>query len=190
MRTQLAYCLIAGALLAAPACDKAELPGEGRGFMKSVDHVKRAVTDQVESAKQTLDVAGSVQIQLDSPLVAAGCYGKLLALGDGRPSVFTVTSYNSASNESFPSFMLQAQTQAAGGEALVGTPLEAVAFVQEAKDGAVWQSPPDRPVQVKLSAAADGALAGEASGVLVNVESSAEKPFSATFSGSFSAGAP
>jgi hypothetical protein len=166
------------------------LPGDGRGFMKQADKVKRAVSDQVETVKQSVDAAGNGQLQLDSPVATSGCYGRLIVGGGGRPAMFTVSSYNAPSNESFPSFMLQAQTAAADGTTLASAPLDAVVFVQEAKDGPVWQSPTDRPVKVTVTSAADGALSGEATGVLISSDTGAEKPFSATFSGSFAVGAP
>lgn len=167
------------------ACDKADLPA-----VPSVDSIKQAVNNQVETVKQTVDAAGNVKFELDSPVATAGCYGKLVTIGAGRPSVFTVASYNAPANEAFPSFLLQAQTTAADATQLVNAPLEAVVFVQEAKDGPAWHSPADRPVKVSVTAAADGALSGQATGVLVNTDTGAEKPFSADFSGSITSANP
>ena len=185
MRTVLG-CLLAAVVIASlTACDKADLPA-----VPSVDSIKQAVNNQVETVKQTVDAAGNVQFELDSPVSTAGCYGRLIAAGGGRPAVFTLASYNAASNEAFPSFFLQAQTKATAATQLAGAPIEAVVFVQQAKDGPAWHSPDDRPAQVTVSALEGEALSGQVSGVLINTETGAEKQFSATFSGSMVAESP
>lgn len=152
------------------ACDKKDLPS-----VPSVDSIKQAVTNQVESVRQTADAAGSVQLELNAPVTASGCYGRWIAANGGRPAVLTIASYNSPSNEAFPSFFVQAQTKATSAAQLVGEPIDAVAFVQEAKDGPVWHSPDGKNVKLAIAAAADGMLSGQVTGVLVNTDTGAEK---------------
>ena len=182
MRVTLVGCLAVVLFGSLAACDKKDLPS-----IPSLDSVKQAVTNQVESVRQTADAAGSVQLELDAPVTASGCYGRLTAASGGRPAVLTIASYNSPSNEAFPSFFVQAQTKATSSAQLVGEPIDAVAFVQETKDGPVWHSPDGKSVKLAIAAAADGLLSGQVTGVLINTDTGAEKQISATFSGSLAA---
>jgi hypothetical protein len=171
--------LIAGVLAAAAAgCDKvSKLAGE------ATQQAQQAVSNAVEDVKQSAGAAGSVELQLDAPVTAKGCYASLLQVS-GRPTVLQVASYRDPSGESFPSFFLRAQTDQAEPAALVGLAIPAEVYVQAEANGPIWHTTADQPAQIVVrSLAADG-FAADVQGVLVNSGTGATQPVTGKLSGS------
>jgi hypothetical protein len=98
--------------------------------------------------------------------------------------VLHITSYNDAANEAFPSVLITANLPAGNG-ALTGQPLQAQAYVQAVKDGPVWHSADDAPVEVRIDQAAEGKIAGTiTAGSLVSSDDGKSIPVTGSFTGS------
>ena len=162
--------------LSLAGCDKVK---EATG----IDGPKQA-GNAVESVRQAAGVAGSIELTLDAPLAASGCYVSLLSPGGGRPNVLQITSYRDPSGESFPSVFVQARVGENPLTALTGLAVEAIVFAQGSPDGPVWQTLPSAPAKLTISAAGGSEFSAELTGELVNVESGARQAASGKFSSS------
>ena len=173
---------LAVAVLAAwlAGCNSADLPS-----VPSVDDIKNKVTGGVEAVKQTVDVAGNIELQLDKPLRTSGCYAAPLLQAAPRPNVLQVTSYDDPAAESFPSVFLRAKVQQQTPESLSGQKVPAQIFVQHDPQGPVWQSPDDAAAQLTIAKADAQSFSGQFDGVLVNLESGEHQQVSGKLSGSF-----
>ena len=172
----IAYCL-----LLASGCDWLE---------KKATDVKQAATNTtqqvVERVKQTVNVAGNVELSLAGTSVkTSGCYGSLTAVGGNRPAVFQVASYADPNGESYPSLKFWAQTKADGTAGLANQSLQGRLYVQLEPDGAVWHTPDGQSAVLTIQTAADGAFTGTlAPCALVTTEKDESRTCSGTFSGS------
>ena len=166
-------------------CDKVpSLEDAKKSVTGAVDQATQVVENTNETVKQATGAAGSIQLQLDAPVTSSGCYPMLYVFSDGRPSVLQITSYNDPTAESFPSLILRAETKAKSSAELSGQKLSAKAFVQENKDGPVWQAI-DKPLELTISAADEKTITALFSGSFENVEDGKSKETTGTLSGSF-----
>jgi hypothetical protein len=166
-------------------CDKVpSLEDAKKAVTGGVEQATQVVENTTEAVKQTTGGAGAIELQLDAPVTASGCYAALYTFSDGRPSVVQITSYNDPTAESFPSVMLRAQTSAKAPGDLSGQKLSAKAFVQENPDGPVW-SADAKPLELTISAADATNIVAEFSGTLENVGSGESKATRGKLSGSF-----
>lgn len=160
---------------------KIEIPG----LEKAAEKAKEAVTNTVETAKQSADVAGKFELDLNGPMATNGCYGRVHAFSSKRPAILQIASYNDPNNESFPSVLVQAQLTDASLAALAGKTLNAQIYLQAAPGGPVWHSSADRPVEVQIKSAANSQIEGSiVQGALINADTGAEGQLKGTFSGS------
>lgn len=167
------------------SCDKVPSFDEAKKAVTgSVDQATQTVQNATEDVKQITGAAGTIELQLDSPVKSTGCYAALHVFSDGRPSVLQITSYNDPSGESFPSMILRAETKAKSPSELKGQKLLAKAFVQESDKSPVWQAV-ETPLDLTVSAADDALIAAQIQGSLINVESGKTKQTTGTLSGSF-----
>lgn len=178
--------MIAVALGWLAGCDKisSSIDDAKKAVTGGAEQATQAVENVTETVKQTTGAAGQIELQLDAPVKATGCYAALYSFSDGRPSVLQITSYNDPSAESFPSIIFRAQTTAKAPAELAGQKLSAKAFVQEVKDGDIWKTG-DKPLELSISTADDAAINATVAGALVNVVSGASKDTSGTLNGSF-----
>lgn len=166
-------------------CDKVPSLEEAKQAVTGgVEQAKQAVTNTTEVVKQATGGAGTIELTLDAPVTASGCYAALYSFSDGRPSVVQITSYNDPAAESFPSIFLRAETTAKAPAELQGQKLSAKAFVQENPGGPVW-SADTKPLELTIASADDTNLTAEFTGTLEQLGTSQSKPITGKLNGSF-----
>lgn len=188
------FLLLACALVSLGACSKTEV-SDLVGKVKQTasegsDKVKQAVSEQIgdaaDNVQEQLNLAGSIELTLDTPVATQACYAQFIRQGSGRPNVLQLQSYRSAENESFPSVFLQAQVQADSANELVGQIVSARLFVQPQTDGPLWYSAIGNPVELKVVSVEESLLTAElAGGSLRSTAGGADVAASGTFSGVF-----
>lgn len=186
------FVLFACAIALLGACNKSEI-SDLVGKVKqtaseSTEKVSQAVSEQIgetaDQVQEQLNLAGSIELTLDSPIASQACYAQLIRQGSGRPNVLQLRSYRSADNESFPSVFLQAQVQADSPSELVGQIVSSRLFVQPTADGPLWYSATGNPVELKVVSVEEHLLTAElAGGLLQSTTDGAEVKANGTFCG-------
>jgi hypothetical protein len=190
--------LLVAALAALAGCSKdklTEMVDEAKQQVsENVDKASQAVQEKAKaaggaaaaagnSAQQQLGLAGSMEFTLDAPVKTKGCYVLFLAGRGGRPSVLQLRSYAAADQEAFPSALIQAQTEAASLNELVGKTVAAQTFVQAEPSGPVWHTIGAQPLQLTIKAVADKQLTAELTGSAVNTATGQSAPVSGKIDG-------
>jgi hypothetical protein len=157
--------------VAAAGCDKVS---------QLTEQAQQVVSNTVEDIKPE---SSSVELQIERPVTAKGCYASLLRVG-GRPAVLQVASYRDPSHESFPSFFLRAQTEQTEPGALVGAVIPAEVYVQPEADGPIWHTAADQPAQIVVRGAAADGFAADLQGVFVNSATGASQSVTGKLNGS------
>ncbi len=156
----------------------------------SIDEVKQAVTNTVEVAKQTTNMAGGIELQLDKAVNTSGCYAALHLQSGGRPNILQITSYNAPSAESFPSFFLRAQVTQRTMAELAGQTVSGQIYVQDGPNGNVWESPADQLAQLKITAVDANSVSGELTGPIMNVGTGERRELTGKLGGSVKEASP
>lgn len=178
-RTRLRILAVAVAVLA--GCSKEEM---SEVFNKGAETVGQAVSKTTELVKEQTQLAGQFELALDGPVKAGRCYATLVSFASGRPSVLTMSSSKAEEDETFPSVLLRAEVSAGTLAELSGQKVAAQLYVQTEADGPVWHSPEGQPVEVSITAAADGSVEGEVlGGTLVRTDTGQGTEVKGTFSG-------
>jgi hypothetical protein len=148
--------------------------------------VQKKVDQGVETVKQQVNLAGSIELSLKEPLSINACYAALAVLPEPRQSVLQLTSYKTVDQEAFPSVFVRAPVQAEAPAELAGKTLSAQLFVQPASDGPVWHSKASEPVELTVSKVEQQVLTVELSrGTLVNTETDETIEVTGTFTANF-----
>jgi len=147
---------------------------------QDVTNKVQGVTDQ---AAQTLEMAGSMQLQIDQPLQVSACYASFSHVKAAGAGVLQLQSYREAEQESFPSVFVRAPCSTATLAELTGQTLAAQMFVQPQQNGPVWSATAE-PVQLKITAVEEKQLKAEiVGGNLANSGTGATQAVTGSFEG-------
>ena len=167
------------ALACSSGCEPAKSSKKGRGGAPPPPQLAASPPPKVFGL-------GNIELTLDQPVKTSGCSASLISLGAGRRRVLQVTSCQDPTQEHFPSVFLRAEVSADTPAALVGQKLAARAYVQVRRDGPVWHSLPDRPVELTVTFANGTGVEGELlGGRLVSTETGQAVDVKGKFTGSF-----
>ncbi len=180
-------------LMTGGGCNKADVSGlvdkvkqtASEGTEKVRDAVSEQVDDATGAMQEQLQLAGSIELQLDETLTTQACYAQFLRQGSGRSNVLQLQSYRSADDESFPSVFLRAQVSATSAQELVGQVTAARLFVQPQQDGPTWYSAVGSPVEVKIVSIDDQMLSAELIGGTLENTAHAQTGVTGTFQAVF-----
>jgi hypothetical protein len=154
---------------------------------ESTEKVKQSVTGELAEAtdavQQQLQLAGSMQLELDQPLSTQACYVQFLAQGSGRPTVLQIQSYRAAEAESFPSVFLHAKVDAQTPQELAGRVVAARLFIQPQQDGPTWYAPVGSPVELSIVSVDEQSLRAELPGGTLRSTADAETSITGTLEG-------
>lgn len=154
-------------------------------YERGVRTAKRHVVSTVDELKEKAQVAGEMDLALDSPVKTSGCYASLIVVDAQRPSVLQITSYKDAENEKFPSVFLRALVEPTSAADLAGQTVPAQMFVQHQRNGPVWHSLAPEHVPLRIDKTADYSITATIlDGQLVSTETGETMDVSGTFSGS------
>lgn len=131
--------------------------------------VRQATVDQV--VQPSAPAAGSFDLKLDLPLQTSEGFAKWLPIGDGRPNVLRIRSYEDSSKETFPSVLIQAQTTVADVKGLVGTTLKATIYAATSAYSPIWYLEENKQADLLIKAVDDKSITCEiVSAPLVSTE--------------------
>ena len=179
------------AVLTAGGCSRSEISDlvdkAKQTASEGTEKVREAVSEQVGDAagevQEQLQLAGSIELQLDQPLKTQACYVQFLQQSSGRSNVLQMQSYRSVDQESFPSVLLHAQVSAASAQELVGQVLSARLFVQPQQNGPLWYSAVGSPVEVKIVSIQEQTLTAELVGGTLGNTTTGQTGVTGTFQG-------
>jgi len=170
--------VVAAGMLGLLGCGDAKLP--------TLDEVKQAASDSVESVQERAETAvagvrtGSIEIALDAPLKVAEGYARVARFSGNRPGTLQITSYADPVREKYPSVFLRADLPSGPATPLAGQTLQAIVYVQPVNGGPVWQSA--APVEVRIAEADEKIVSGEiVRGEMVNTETEVTVQLSGKF---------
>ena len=163
---------------------KDSLQDAQKSVQDAASGAKQAVNQTAGQAQEALALAGSMELNLDSPAKTSGCYAKFVPGTTSRPAVLRLQSYRDEKNETFPSAYVRAAVKAAAPSELQGQTVAATLYVQAVKDGPVWFSPDGSPVQLKIVTVDDKQIVAEIiGGSLTRTDSGAAAPVTAKLHG-------
>ncbi|MFN0198936.1 MAG: hypothetical protein ACKVT0_19480 [Planctomycetaceae bacterium] len=136
----------------------------------------------------------SIELNVGEIVKTVDCQGQLLTFGGDRPSVLMIKSYVDATQETFPSAMMQAHVTADEPASLVGQTLKAEIYLMQAggspapdptnAGGSVWHTPPGELADIKITSVENQRITGEVvGGMLINVQSGTRQPVTGKFTG-------
>ena len=154
---------------------------------QTAGEVGQSVTETAKNAagnlSETMGMAGDFDLQAGQPVKTDACYARCVALGQDRPAVLQLQSYQDAEHESFPSVFVQAEVIYIEPASLVGKTVEAQLFIKRQQNEPTLFTR-DTPVQLKIDAIEDGLLVGQiVSGSLSSSGTSETTPVSGSFHG-------
>lgn len=146
---------------------------------KVVQNLPQTVTNAAQSVKQTMQLAGGLELELSGPIKTSGCYASLTSI-PGRPSVLQITSYNDPSAETFPSVLIWAPVAAQAPAELLNQTVQAQMFAQRDAQASPWQTAAGKAVSIKFTALEGSMLIGqiEAGGTLTDTGNGSQAPVS------------
>lgn len=140
----------------------------------TVDRAKEQASQVNTQAQQQLNLVGSCELALDTPLTIKAAYVTLIPAGAGRPAVLQFKSYVKPQDETPPSFLLQSPVNVGTLAELAGQTVQGQIWIQADGAGNLWSGKAE-PIELKIVSLDDKQLQAEfAGGTLRNVLSGAE----------------
>ena len=138
-------------------------------FDELVEKLPEVPTVVEDVAKDVLPESGHVKLTMSPPLEIDSAYIELITVGDGRPSVVQVTTYDvSKGPGAEPSLMLHGTTQATNFSGLANATVKCSLFLQAAVSGPTSRSPAGSTVDITFNAV--NSTEGTVSGQIGNAE--------------------
>jgi hypothetical protein len=82
--------------------------------------------------------AGAFKLQVDKPIETTKANVRLIVIGDGRPNVLQLRSYQDLAADEFPAVLVQANTTATEISQLVGQTINATIYLSASKYEPIW----------------------------------------------------
>ncbi|TWT92727.1 hypothetical protein [Stieleria varia] len=139
-------CLL---LLYSSGCSKDDLKEIGQGI---VDEGKKLATSATEAVEAQLPATGSIELTTTPALTWETANIELISIGDGRPSMLQIASYDTTKDPSGQSILIHAPTTATSLSTLVDQPLPCSVFLRAQASGPVACTTPGQPILVTLGA--------------------------------------
>jgi hypothetical protein len=114
-------------------------------------------------AEATADSTGSTPPTVAAPTneKSTACYVLFTLQQDGRSNVLALQSYKHAERETFPSFYIHAQVEAATLAELAGQTVPAQMYLKSRESGPTLFTPSDAPLQLKIVAVEETRVTAE-----------------------------
>ena len=120
--------LLLGIVIVPSGCSKEEMKQK---FEEAKAKTKAMTESAVEAVEAKLPETGHITLEMNPPVEFKKADLELISIGDGRPSVVQIVTYDpSATTRSFPSLMLQGTTTATSASALAGATVSCDMYYQ------------------------------------------------------------
>ena len=104
---------------------------------------------------------GGFKLQVDKAIETSKGNVRLIVIGDGRPNVLQLRSYQNLADDDFPSVLVQANTTATDIAQLVGQTLNATVYVSASKYEPIWSCLDQSVASLMISGLQENLLKGD-----------------------------
>jgi hypothetical protein len=141
-------CLAVCAVLAQAGCSKDEIKAKLEEAQTKLEQVAESTVQAVEDK---LPEKGSIKLDMTPPAVTSQADVELISIGDGRPNVVRIVSYDpSQSTRAYPAILLQGTTTIDSATALANQTIQCDLYVQASASGGIAMTPAGGSVTVSF----------------------------------------
>ena len=151
--------ILASALICTSGCSKAKKMASAAAAAAATttqelaESTTQLATQAVEAVEEQLPETGQATLQVRPPVEISTANIQIIEIGDGRKNVVQIASYDaSASPKSYPTFLIQGQTEAADPASLAGKTIPCELYVQQSSSSPIAMTSPSKPAQVTFRA--------------------------------------
>lgn len=146
-------CLAIIGLFALVGCSKDEMKKMATSVQQTTQDLaaqsQEYIQGAVETVEQQLPATGTVTLRLDPELQIDVANVELIKIGDGRPNVIQIASYDTASSPNkFPCLLLHGQTSVQDVTQLVGETVPCDLYVQQSSGGEILMTAAGTSLQI------------------------------------------
>ena len=102
----------------------------------------------VTAAEEQLPETGSVRLEMNPPLQIDQAEIEVISIGDGRPNVVQISTYDTARKKTFPALLLHGTTSATNASALARSSIDCDMYVQAASRDPIAMTKPGGSVKL------------------------------------------
>jgi hypothetical protein len=125
-----------------------------------VKQVQEQTIDQLPPPMKVVST-GAFKLQVDKPIESNKANVRLIVIGDGRPNVLQIRSYQDIAADEFPSILAQANTTATDVSLLVGKTLDATVYISASKFEPIWSCLDQSTAKLTINSFQENVLQGE-----------------------------
>ncbi len=124
---------------------------------------KQAVSSVAPKVERMVSNApdGQASFECNASVQCDATFGDLLILGEGRPNVLRIRSYESEAEESFPAFLFQGTVPVENWSQLLGQTVAGQLYVQATKDSLPCSTAAGNQVELQIGQIEGGELVAE-----------------------------
>ena len=134
-------------LFLAPGCSKEEM---NQALETAKSKAESMTNSAVEAAEETLPEAGEVTLNFKpDPIAISNAALDLISIGDGRPNVVQISTYNpNASSRSYPALLLHGITNISTASSLAGEKVQCYVYFQKSENSPIAMTQPGEAMTV------------------------------------------
>ena len=134
-------------LFLAPGCSKEEM---NQALETAKSKAESMTNSAVEAAEETLPEAGEVTLNFKPDSIAiSNAALDLISIGDGRPNVVQISTYNpNASSRSYPALLLHGTTNMSTASSLAGEKVQCDVYFQKSENSPIAMTQPGEAMTV------------------------------------------
>jgi hypothetical protein len=142
--------LLLGIVIVPSGCSKEEIKQK---FEEAKAKTQEMTASAVEAVEERLPESGSIVLEMTPVVEIKQADVELISIGDGRPNVVQIVSYDpSTTSRSFPCVLLHGTTTAKSASALAGETITCDMYFQASPTAAVAMTKPGGSVSVQFGA--------------------------------------
>ena len=134
-------------LFLAPGCSKEEM---NQALETAKSKTKSMTNSAVEAVEEALPESGEVTLNFKpDPISISNAALDLISIGDGRPNVVQISTYNpDASSRSYPALLLHGTTNMSTASSLAGEKVQCDVYYQESENSPIAMTQPGEAMTV------------------------------------------
>jgi len=122
--------------------------------------VQEQTIDKIAAPMKVLST-GSFKLQVTSPLETRSANARLIVIGDGRPNVLQLRSYQDMAVADYPMVLVQATTSATDVSQLSGQTMSATVYISMSKHEPIWSCMDQSVASLTISSIQDNLIKGD-----------------------------
>jgi hypothetical protein len=129
---------------------------------------------------------GAFKLQVDKAIETSKANARIIIVGDGRPNVLQLRSYQDIAAEEFPSVLVQVNTTATDISQLVGQTLNATVYLSASRYEPIWSCQDQSIASLTIQSVQENVLKGDLRCDKLISSQNASSPLSGTVEAVFS----